>query len=121
MKKKYDIAAYIWPAYTGKEMRTRIFWPDGIGEWQTVRDSVIDYPEHNYHWDRKPLWGYQDEADPKVMEFQIEEATKHGVNVATTEATSIYKKVFPSKCSTYAFSSIPSLKKETVRFINAFV
>ncbi|MBR2334773.1 MAG: glycoside hydrolase family 99-like domain-containing protein [Clostridia bacterium] len=81
MKKKYDIAAYIWPAYTGKEMRTRIFWPDGIGEWQTVRDSVIDYPEHNYHWDRKPLWGYQDEADPKVMEFQIEEATRHGVNV----------------------------------------
>ena len=33
---KYDIAAYIWPAYTGKEMRARRFRPDGIGEWQTV-------------------------------------------------------------------------------------
>lgn len=77
--KKYDIAAYIWPAYTGKDMRSRIFWPDGIGEWQTVRDCVVDTP--NYKWDRKPIWGYQDEADPEVMEFQIEEATKHGVNV----------------------------------------
>ena len=76
---KYDIAAYIWPAYTGKDMRSRIFWPEGIGEWQTVRDCVVDTP--NYKWDRKPLWGYQDEADPSVMEFQIEEATRHGVNV----------------------------------------
>ena len=81
MQKNYDIAAFIWPAYTGKEPRTKIFWPGDIGEWQTVRDSVIDYPEANYHWDRKPLWGYKDEADPEVMEFQIEEATKHGVNV----------------------------------------
>ena len=30
--KQYDIAAYVWPAYTGKEDRTRIFWPEGIGE-----------------------------------------------------------------------------------------
>ena len=76
---KYDIAAYIWPAYTGKEMRSRIFWPEGIGEWQTVRDCVVDTPD--YKWDRKPVWGYQDEADPSVMEFQIEEAVKYGVNV----------------------------------------
>lgn len=27
MSKKYDVAAYIWPAYTGDEPRTRIFWP----------------------------------------------------------------------------------------------
>ena len=32
MKQKYDIAAYIWPAYTGDEPRTRMFWPEGIGE-----------------------------------------------------------------------------------------
>ena len=34
---KYDIAAYVWPAYTGDEDRTRIFWEEGIGEWQTVK------------------------------------------------------------------------------------
>ena len=76
---KYDIAAYIWPAYTGRDMRSRIFWPEGIGEWQTVRDCVVDTPD--YKWDRKPRWGYPDEADPSVMEFQIGEAVKYGVNV----------------------------------------
>ena len=80
---KYDIAAYVWPSYTGKEMRVRQFWPDGIGEWQTVMSVPSRMPQKpaDYEWDRKPLWGCCDEADPKVMEMQIEEATKHGVNV----------------------------------------
>lgn len=77
--KKYDIAAYVWPAYTGDSSRTRIFWPEGIGEWQSVKNSA---PKRNgYHWNRKPLWGYVNEADPFVMAGQIEAATAHGVNV----------------------------------------
>ena len=80
---KYDIAAYIWPSYTGKEFRSRQFWPDGIGEWQTVMSvpSRMPLKPADYEWDRKPLWGCCDEADPKVMEMQIEEAVSHGVNV----------------------------------------
>ena len=27
--KKYDVAAIIWPSYTGDEKRARIFWPEG--------------------------------------------------------------------------------------------
>lgn len=34
-----------------------------------------------YYWDRKPLWGYVNEADPYVMEAEIEAAVSHGVNV----------------------------------------
>ena len=34
---KYDVAAFIWPSYTGDEPRTKIFWPEGYGEWQTVK------------------------------------------------------------------------------------
>ena len=79
MKQKYDIAAYIWPAYTGNEPRTRMFWQEGIGEWQTVKNS--EPKEDGYHWNRKPLWGYQNEADPEVMKQQIKEAVDHGVNV----------------------------------------
>ena len=80
---KYDIAAYVWPSYTGKELRARQFWPDGIGEWQTVMSVPSRMPQKpaDYEWDRKPLWGCCDEADPKVMEMQIEEAVSHGVNV----------------------------------------
>ena len=49
--KHYDIAAYIWPSYTGKEPRTIPFWPEGVrllscclcslpfpGPWLPVRD-----------------------------------------------------------------------------------
>lgn len=75
----YDVAAYVWPSYTGDEPRTRIFWPDGIGEWQSVKNAVSRFPGHN--WPRKPVWGYQNEADSKVMEMQIDQAVEHGVNV----------------------------------------
>ena len=79
MKKQYDVAAYIWPAYTGDEPRTRIFWPEGMGEWQSVKAAQAKFPGHQ--WPRKPLWGYVNEADPYVMEMEIEAAVDHGVNV----------------------------------------
>ena len=60
-EKKYDVAAFIWPSYTGDEPRTRIFWPEGYGEWQTVKAMKPFYPGHA--WPRKPLWGYVNEAD----------------------------------------------------------
>ena len=77
--RKYDVAAYIWPAYTGDEPRTRIFWPEGMGEWQSVRSAEAKYEGHQ--WPRKPLWGYVNEADPYVMEMEIVAAADHGVNV----------------------------------------
>ena len=78
--KKYDIAAFIWPSYTGDEPRTRIFWPEGYGEWQTVR-AMTDRGYKGCRWPRKPLWGYVNEADSRVMEMQIACAVAHGVNV----------------------------------------
>lgn len=79
MEKQYDVAAYVWPAYTGKEPRAKLFWPDGEGEWQTVRRAGPKFEGHR--WPRTPLWGYRDEADPAVMEEQIDQAADHGVNV----------------------------------------
>ena len=76
----YDIAAFIWPSYTGDEPRTRIFWPEGYGEWQTVR-AMTDRGYKGCRWPRKPLWGYVNEADSRVMEMQIDCAKAHGVNV----------------------------------------
>ena len=77
--KKYDVAAYVWPSYTGDEPRARIFWEEGYGEWQTVKKMQPRFDGHL--WPRKPLWGYVNEADPYVMEMEIEAATSHGVNV----------------------------------------
>ncbi|NLG25465.1 MAG: hypothetical protein GX558_08925, partial [Clostridiales bacterium] len=79
MHAKYDVAAYIWPAYTGDEPRARMFWPEGMGEWQSVRSAGAKYPGHE--WPRRPLWGYVNEADRYVMKMQIDAALYHGVNV----------------------------------------
>ena len=76
---KYDIAAFIWPSYTGDEPRTRVFWPEGYGEWQTVKAMNKNY--EGSRWPRKPLWGYVNEADNRVMEMQINCALDYGVNV----------------------------------------
>lgn len=76
--KKYDIAAFVWPSYHPDE-RAKIFWPMGIGEWETVMKNKPKFEGHEQP--RYPLWGYVNEADPYVMEMQIEAAADHGVNV----------------------------------------
>lgn len=79
MGEKYDIAAYVWPAYGIGDKRARIFWDEGYGEWQSVKSAEKKFEGHS--WPRKPLWGYVNEADPAVMEMEIEQAVSHGVNV----------------------------------------
>ena len=78
-KQKYDVAAYLYPAYVSDDPRLRPFWPMGMGEWETVMTMQKRNPGH--YWDRRPLWGPINEADPAVMEMEIEQATRHGINV----------------------------------------
>ena len=74
-----DVAAYLYPAYAADDPRLRPFWPSGIGEWETVLTMQQRNPGH--YWDRKPLWGPVNEADPAVMEKEIDQAADHGINV----------------------------------------
>jgi hypothetical protein len=86
MAKKYDVAAYIWPSYTGDELRARMFWPEGYGEWQSVKNvekncyKKRDWYENDWKG-RQPVWGYVNEANADVMQMQIDCAVSHGVNV----------------------------------------
>ena len=77
--KHYDVAAYVYPAYAADDPRLRPFWPLGMGEWETVMTMQQRNPGH--YWNRHPLWGYVNEADPAVMEMEIDQAADHGVNV----------------------------------------
>lgn len=79
IRQRYDVAAFLYPAYASDDPRLRPFWPMGIGEWETVMTIQKRYPNH--YWNRKPLWGYINEADPSVMAMEIEQASRHGVNV----------------------------------------
>lgn len=74
----YDVAAFVWPSYHPDD-RAKIFWPQGIGEWETVMTNRAKFEGHEQP--RFPLWGYINEADPYVAEMEIDAAADHGVNV----------------------------------------
>jgi hypothetical protein len=42
---QYDVAAFIWPSYHPDD-RAKIFWPEGIGEWQTVLSNKPKFEGH---------------------------------------------------------------------------
>ncbi len=76
----YDIAAYVWPAYQPEPRWAELgIFGDGKGEWQSVWEARPKWEGHEQP--RTPLWGYESEADPKVVEKKIAAAVSHGVNV----------------------------------------
>ena len=76
---EYDVAAYIWPSCHHDQRFGDMLWPDGEGEWEIIRKGT---PRFEGHYQPKvPLWGYEPDNDPEVMEKWIEAATDHGVNV----------------------------------------
>ena len=77
---EYDIAAYVWPAYHPEPRWAELgIFKAGKGEWQNVWEAVPKWKGHRQPL--KPLWGYENEADPKVVEKKIDAAVSHGVNV----------------------------------------
>ena len=50
----------------------------GWTEWQCVKYATPRFEGHLQP--KKPLWGYEDESDPKVMEKKIKTLTDYGVN-----------------------------------------
>ncbi len=75
----YDVAAYIWPSCHHDERFGDMLWPEGIGEWEVIKKGT---PRFEGHYQPKvPLWGYEMDDDPEVMEKWIDAATDHGVNV----------------------------------------
>jgi len=75
----YDVAAFFWPS-THDEPRSReVMWGEGIGEWEVIRKGDPRFKGH--YQPRVPLWGYEMEDDPAVMEKKINAAADHGVNI----------------------------------------
>jgi len=76
----YDVAAYVWPAYQPETRWKELgIFDEGIGEWQSVKEAVPKWEGHRQPL--KPLWGYENEADPAVVAKKIDAAVSHGVNV----------------------------------------
>lgn len=76
---RYDVAAFVWPAYHNDPRFAEIgIFPDGVGEWEAVYKAHPKFEGHRQP--NVPLWGYLDEADPRVQEKKINTALEYGVN-----------------------------------------
>ena len=68
-----DLAAIVWPAYQPEPRWAELgIFADGKGEWQNVYECGKC---------ARPLWGYENEADPNVVARKIDAALAAGVNV----------------------------------------
>lgn len=79
---KITVACYYFPNYhTRDTMDLRIsrqHW-DNWSEWELVKQAKPRFEGHDQP--KVPVWGYQDEKDPRVMEQKISAAADHGVDV----------------------------------------
>ena len=73
----FTVAAYYWPDYH-PDPRMESFLGPGWTEYQMIAASQPKYEGHDQP--REPLWGPENEADPKVMARKIDAAADHGVN-----------------------------------------
>jgi len=78
-KNDYLVAAYIWPSCHDDSLGRAKLWGDGTGEWEVIKKGNPRFEGH--YQPRQPLWGYELDNDPKVVEKWIDAATGHGVNV----------------------------------------
>ena len=77
LKKRFQVGAYYFPNYH-IDPRNERRYGKGWMEWELVKGARPRFPGHRQP--RVPLWGYQDEADPAVMEKKIAIAADHGLD-----------------------------------------
>jgi len=76
--KEYTVAAYYWPSLHDEPRSRKVFWEEGIGEWQIIKQTEPRFKGH--YQPRVPLWGYEMGDIPEAMEKKIDAAADHGVD-----------------------------------------
>lgn len=75
--KKVPVYAYYFPNWH-VDSRNEAWHGKGWTEWNVIKCAHPRFPGHDQP--KVPLWGYLDEADPKVMEKKIDAALSHGID-----------------------------------------
>ncbi|MHB1767965.1 MAG: glycoside hydrolase family 99-like domain-containing protein [Phycisphaerae bacterium] len=75
---RYTVAVYDWPCYhPSKFMQAKL--GKGWTEWDLIKKAKARFP--GQYQPKVPLWGYTNEANPRVMAHAIAAMADHGVNV----------------------------------------
>lgn len=76
MQRGYQIAAYYFPNYHFDTQNEK-WHGSGWTEWELVKRAEPRFEGHQQP--KIPLWGYEDESKPEVMEKKIKAAADHGI------------------------------------------
>ena len=76
--KDVTVAAYYYPCLHPHPRWDKAKYP-GFTEWDLIKKAKPRFPGHRQP--NVPVWGYEDDSDPKVMAKKIDAATDHGVGV----------------------------------------
>ncbi|MBA4166873.1 MAG: glycoside hydrolase family 99-like domain-containing protein [Chitinophagaceae bacterium] len=74
----YDVAVYYFPQWHVDAKNVKKYGRDWT-EWEVLQAAKPKFAGHIQP--KVPLWGYEDEADPKVMSKKIDVAVANGINV----------------------------------------
>jgi hypothetical protein len=73
----YELGCYYFPNYH-VDPYNEIEHGPGWTEWDLMKHAKPRFEGHRQP--KTPLWGYEDESDPKVMEKKIKAAADHGID-----------------------------------------
>lgn len=75
--KNIPVMAWYFPNWH-PDPRNDAWHGKGWTEWEVAKCARPRFPGHEQP--RVPLWGYEDESDPAVMEKKIDAALRHGID-----------------------------------------
>ena len=73
-----SVACYYFGNYHPGDPRNEAMKGPGWTEWELMKEARPRFPGHEQP--KVPLWGYEDESDPRVMERKIDAAADHGID-----------------------------------------
>ena len=76
-EQEYHVCAFVWPSCHDDSLG-RTNWEKGTGEWEVIQKGDPRFPGH--YQPKQPLWGYEMDNDPVVVEKWIQTALEYGVN-----------------------------------------
>ena len=108
-KPDYYVAAFIWPSCHDDAMAREHIWGDGEGEWEVIKKGNPRFEGH--YQPKQPLWGYELDNDPAVVEKWINTALEYGVNTFVYDWYWFDNKPFLESALNDGFLKAPSNEK----------
>lgn len=112
MDEKYIVSAFYFPNFHVGDKHNEAFHGKGWNEWRLVEQARPRFQGHEQP--KVPLFGYEDESDPKVMERKISWCKEYGVNALMFDWYYYDEGPFLNKCLDEGF--LKAKNKDDVKF-----